>query len=848
MAEHARHFLVRSGIPLRPRDVSTLAGFLEQWSSLAAAPAAVLDRMIEQALGALQPARFAAVAGFPGFRRALADLFEQAPASVLPADLAAIQEHVRKDLETRALGLRHGRLRSATEAVQNGRNPVPPQIVLDGFFTLSPAEVNLVLALARRTSVTITLPDWPGSESVRRRLVSAGFSQQQLSSPLRSASRTGFSAANMEREVEEIARRILDRLAQGRSFRDVGVVLRSREPYAGIVETTFARFGIPVRLYFDAPAGSHPVLMFFTSVIRAMLAGWDHELLLRGVRMPVSGWGATPAGDELDFAWREKIPAAGLPLPAGLERFAALDGWRRERLQANEWAARLKTLRTLLPKPHIGENSAREEAGRWRSTSAALAAFEQILDSAAMALRESSRYALGDFWKQVENGLTLEPLRLPDLRRNVVHVMDAYEARQWELPIVFVCGLVERHFPQYHREDPILGDLARRRAGLETAADRQIEERFLFELATSRATGETILSHPRFNEQGEDTLPSFFLDGELPAVAGRIVPRAKPRMDARRGSKAPQEAESSSPASKADTAAFRCGASLGADPPRIRFTHPKLSATGIESFLQCPFQFFARKTLGLRRRPAAPRDRLDLLVQGTILHRALAEWTRAPLLGAALLDQLFEEECTTRRVPGGYRTEAVRLELSRHFRRFIDDDRIPARGWSARVEEQFRFPLKRDLTITGRIDRLAEGPAGEAVIIDYKYSAGNKIRERVEDSSEGHAVQGGLYLAAAKRAFGLEPVAMLFCGLKKEVTWDGWHVSVPGMQPLGTACTPEELNRLIETAESAAVRVHEAIAAGDIAVRPADPRKCQWCDYADICRVETAARIQVRHA
>ena len=89
------------------------------------------------------------------------------------------------------------------------------------------------------------------------------------------------------------------------------------------------------------------------------------------------------------------------------------------------------------------------------------------------------------------------------------------------------------------------------------------------------------------------------------------------------------------------------------------------------------------------------------------------------------------------------------------------------------------------MTITGRIDRLDVGPANQALVIDYKYSAGNKIRERVEDTGEGHLVQGGLYLAAAARAFGLDPVAMLFCGLKKDVTWDGWHVNIPGLGSLG---------------------------------------------------------------
>jgi len=287
----------------------------------------------------------------------------------------------------------------------------------------------------------------------------------------------------------------------------------------------------------------------------------------------------------------------------------------------------------------------------------------------------------------------------------------------------------------------------------------------------------------------------------------------------------------------------------GVDTPRTsgdlpHFEHKTVSPTGIESFLQCPFQFFASKTLRLRRRPPEPRDRLDLLLQGSILHRALAEWTRAPLLGAAILDEIFEEECARLRVPEGYRTEAVRLELVRHFRGFLDDNQFALR-WPMRVEEKFSYPLNPLVNITGRVDRLDVGPDNQALVIDYKYSAGNKIRERVEDSGAGHAVQGGLYLAAAARTFGLEPVGMLFCGLKKDVTWDGWHVNVPGLESLGASTTREVLRALMNDAESAAVRVHEAITSGDIAVRPTDTRKCRWCDYCDICRVESTVLVQV---
>ena len=816
MVEHIGHSLAREGFPVRPRDICTLAQFLDRCAATAAAPAPLLDLFIQQAVEKLRPQRFMDVAGFPGFRRALAELFEQAPAATLPADLADLQAEVERSLNVRGLSLRHQRLRSVADALQE--EIVPKNIILDGFFTLSAAETALVVGLAGQAAVTITLPDWPGAQTLRHILLLHGFEEQRLSSAQRRANRSGFSAATIEREVEEIVRRILGFAAEGREFREIGIVLRSREPYAGVVETMLARFGIPARLYFHPTLGSHPALMFFSNVIRSILAGCDHATLLGAVRMPVSGIGATPLGDALDFAWRDRLPAAGLPLPAGLDQFAGLDEWRRDRLPPEEWPERLKTLRVLFPQPEITDGVDRDQIARWRSTSAALAAFDEIVDEAVVALDGFGRCSLAEFWKQVEAALALEQLRVPNPRRNVVHVMDAYEARQWELPVIFVCGLIERHFPQYHREDPILGDAGRRRAGLDTAVDRQLEERFLFELAVTRATQRTILSYPRFDEKGEETLRSFFLEEELPTVARPpAVPRRRPEADVRRGSE---------------------------DPPR--FVHKTLSPTAIESFLQCPFQFFARKTLRLKRRPPAPRDRLDLLVQGSILHRALAEWTHAPLLGTSILDEIFEEECARLRIPEGYRTEAVRLELMRHFRGFIEDGQF-ALGWSTRTEEKFTYALNPLLSITGRIDRMDTDPGKRAVVIDYKYSAGNKIKERVEDTGEGHAVQGGLYLAAAARTFGLEPAGMLFCGLKKDVVWDGWHVNIPGLEGLGASATREALQELADNAEKAAIQVHEAITAGEISVRPADPLKCRWCDYCDVCRVESLALVKKAH-
>jgi RecB family exonuclease len=810
MAEHVRHELARANVAVRPSRIVTLAQFLDQCTRLAAAPEPVLDLLIEEALERIRPPDFAAVAGFPGFRRAVAKIFEEASAGALSGDLLALFREVEAGLAARGMALRNVRLRDA--------RPSPPaHVALDGFFSFAPAELALIEASG--ASVTVTLPDWPGAAPARERLLALGFAEQRLSAARRAARVDRFSALTLEHETEEIARRILKEASQGRRFREMGIILRTREPYGPALETTLARFGIPARFYFSDVPAAHPAVQYLSGLVEALLRGWDHAGLLTLLRMPVSGVGATPAGDRFDFALRERFPGAGLPIrgidgvPPVLDSLAALDPWRRDRLSPQDWAAQLKTLRALVPPPVVTDGVSRDQAHIWRSTAAALDAFDAAFDGAASALAGTGPIPLAEFWKRASVALTLEKFRLEDRRRDVVHVLDVYEARQWELPVAFVCGLVERHFPQYHREDALLNDAARRRAGLPTSTDRQDEERFLFELATSRATEATILSYARFNDQGGEALPSFFLgDEEAPLCWARIRPRPQ------------RSLATAQPIAIQDAAMLR----------QLSESHNRLSPTSIESFLQCPFQFFAAKTLRLRARPPAPRDRLDMLLQGTILHEALAEFVRHPLLGAAVFDPVFEDRCRRARIPPGLHREAVRLELLRHFEAFLEDRQF-ALSWTRRVEEKFSFALNPLVTISGRIDRLEVGPANQALVIDYKYSAPERIRERIEDP-----VQGGLYLLAAEREFGLAPAGMLYCGLRNQVSWEGWHAGLAGLG-VGESTTSARLRELMDAAAQTAAEVHEAIVSGRIAVAPADRGKCEWCDFRDICRVETVA-------
>jgi hypothetical protein len=325
--------------------------------------------------------------------------FKEAPDSLVKLLVRlghALEEDLDDQLACRGFALREMRLRNAAPIAA-----VP--IVMDGFFTFTAAELAFIESLAAQTAVTVTLPAWPGNASARARLLAFGFLEVVAAAPDPAAA-TVFSAFSLDQEVEQIAECILEHHARGCEFREMGILLRVRDPYAPALEVTLARFGIPARFHFARALTTHPAIQYITGVVRSLLTGWDHADLLTLVRMPINGLGATPEGDRLDFAMRDRLPSAGLPAP--LPEFDSIDPWKRERLTPADWAARLKTLRSLIPSPD------QTELQVWRSTSAALDAFDTALDIAAMGL-DNTKIPLAAFWPNADAAIKNENCWFP---------------------------------------------------------------------------------------------------------------------------------------------------------------------------------------------------------------------------------------------------------------------------------------------------------------------------------------------------------------------------------------------------------------------------------------------------
>jgi ATP-dependent helicase/DNAse subunit B len=613
----------------------------------------------------------------------------------------------------------------------------------------------------------------------------------------------------------------------------MGVLVRSEANYVPALRSAFQRFGIPSRFYFSSPLGDAPAVRFLRAITDALLGGWDHVATLRALRLPGSTIEFGASGDQFEFEVLARYPGAGLEslkafagetIVPILETLDELTPWASSKAFASTWASRMRRLRSWFRAVAIRDGCSHEAAMIWRSHAAALEGFETACDEAACALEAAAPIGLAEFWKAVETVLSSSELRVPDHRRDVVHVIDAFEARQWSLPVIFICGLLEKEFPKYQTDDAILPDAMRRSlqaqgVQVRTSMQRQSDERFLFDLAVTRAREGLFLSYPQLNVKGEANLPSFFLQRAKPYVED-IAADVRP---------APTRQRATEPAPLILTDAAR---------QQLIGGHSRIWTTAIETFLQCPFQFFAEKTLGLQGAPDKPWERLNAMVQGTVVHSTLQIARSERKRVAEVFDQVFAQACAERHVPEGYRTEAIRLELLHNLEMFEADERI-GRGDQTLYEQKFTLTFNDGVVLSGKIDRIEIDSNRNATVIDYKYRSKPGVQGTKKGHEEQKCVQGGLYLLGAE-SLGYRPVGMVYLGLRREITFAGWMLQ-PYHPRVEQACDAEVLKQVMQKAREDSEHAITGIREGRIAPQPADETKCDYCSVANACRYEVAA-------
>ncbi len=795
----------------------------------------------------------------------------------------------------------------AAEAI--GRGPAPPGLVLiDSFDFLNPREQALVAALAKRARVLIAI-DREGSERARwtassLEALDGAATIEELAPRERSADVSAHRAFDTEAQLRGIARAIKQRLGEDDALRpsDMAVVFRQASQRLALARRVFAEYDLP----FDPAAGerlaSRPFGTWTLALLRLPAHDWRLTRLaelLRSAFLDRRRWGVE--GDTVDHLLRigrkqhllsglERLQELTQALDAEAARVA--DGGRQgyaERLRiagaalghaieglgdlldagerpAGEWA---RALDDALLGPNGLVRAAIEdyeslevETDALRADLDALRAIDEQIGGAPISLEA--------FAGELERRMQRSSLLLREAGGVLFAPMHTLHGLRFAH--VFIGGLAEGEFPAPRRTARLLGRENRERlaeAGLELPPEPRSTEDELWRSASTRADAGISLWRPRFDDSGRPLPASwYFAEPNATDEPASVTPQgaASRRELAITLSSRWGEGERRRPAGLgAWSLVVRAAAPIEqrrrsfigagrhegalADGAQERLVGPETrwSASRIETYLTCAFQFFGRYGLRLRE----VEDELgeaDAAVRGTVVHEVM-EAALEPLAKAGLpLIPATEDEAIARLREQGaerWRTAPERHHFGRAALWRLDwedtaDDiehlihREAARNEKlgttriAGIEEEVGIALpgvEPELRLIGNIDRVDIGP-GFTQIVDYK--SGREItRSAVED---GKRLQLQLYALAAREQLEAERLIARYAFLNPRIR--EWSLD---------SARPED-EALIEEAAKRAEGVRSAVDAGDFRVNPRDSKCPTYCDLRHICRVNQFTR------
>jgi ATP-dependent helicase/nuclease subunit B len=647
-----------------------------------------------------------------------------------------------------------------------------------------------------------------------------------------------FRAADPEAEAVVACREIRRFVRGGGRYRDAAILLRRLDGHAAILRRALTRYEIPYFLDQREPMAHHALAELTHYALRVVIHDWRAEDLFGAWKtglFPVDESLVDEIENEgLERGWQGAIWRTGPPLTAGLDeaarglaaplegfaaRLASVDGvsglelagalgwlWRSLRVEASLAELDRRQKRTL----HLTVWNGMEA---WREN-VSTAFGEQRLE-----LRE---------WESILQsglaGLTAGAIP-PALDQVLVGAID--RSRNPDLRLAIVLGMNEGLFPLAPPTPPLLTEFDR--DALEahqvnlSGNRRQFtsRERFLGYIACTRSRQRLVLCCAARDADGEAMNPSPFLSRAQGLFSGLDIVEAGENFgweDAEHPGELLERAlrdegrfERGGPLSallnlgaieklRRRVPAFRSAdAAVALDPELVfrRFGGElRTSASALQQFAACPFQFFARQTLAGRERRL---HEIDSREAGSFIHEILAafharimesgrRWRDVPPAEARAIVREAAEKVSTRfrdgllRAGAGSRLEAeviirqaedfAEMETGLMSRYGFDPWKAELRFGGPKAEiAAWRIPLEngRAAVVEGKIDRVDLGPGGVAAVIDYK--AGKSSYDEVL-AWNGVAMQPLVYLNVLRHAPpeagrpGFAPAGMFYAPLR----------------------------------------------------------------------------------
>jgi ATP-dependent helicase/DNAse subunit B len=253
------------------------------------------------------------------------------------------------------------------------------------------------------------------------------------------------------------------------------------------------------------------------------------------------------------------------------------------------------------------------------------------------------------------------------------------------------------------------------------------------------------------------------------------------------------------------------------------------SASRLESYGTCPFEFFIAYGLELEPRQEA-EEGFDVRILGSMLHRIL----EMVYNGAALTDAAQQVFAIAPR-EYGFRPTALwtqqQAELTRILEKTIEELNRVSRGYTPRRMEA-RFGMGEpalilqtqigEIRLHGYIDRLDAAPDGTLRVIDYKSGSAPILAGHLH---EGRRLQLPIYALAARDALGLGEVSSGFY----------WHIQKAEASVLKLEKFDGGVNGAFETALGHVAKHVANIRAGHFEPKPPEDGCPSYCPAVNFC-------------
>ena len=467
---------------------------------------------------------------------------------------------------------------------------------------------------------------------------------------------------------------------EGFRYRDFAVIARSAEPYFGVLDASLERWGIPYFMDRPEAVDAEPLMRLVLTAFRIVTYGFRSDDVFLYLKTGLAGLTAQQISELENYTfvwnlsggkWKEEWTDnpegfAGPIDKSGAELLERVNESRKAAVgplgrfakdtAETDGAGMAAAVYRLLCGVGAAEGL-RGYAGRLaQGGDPALAERELRTWDLLMRILDQTALVIGDEKIPRERyaellQLVIRTSRMASIPQGLdeVTVGDANRIRAEGPKVVFVIGAVQGEFPMTPGGDCVFSDGERReliRLGLplnDTAEGVALQERFLAYSAVAAASQKLFVTYPAADGEGRALTPSSIPDGvraALPQARRLDAQELSPLWFANAERPALELAAQKWNANDVLSASLRnlfsrrkCGERLeavgrAARKEPFRFCDPslsrdlfggemKLSATQIEKFELCRFQYFCRYGLNVKERRAAE---LNALEYGSLMH------------------------------------------------------------------------------------------------------------------------------------------------------------------------------------------------------------------------------------